>query len=274
MSALLLLAAPAVQAQRWMQPVTAPLQAGLPPALRDIGWDQRLGERVPLDIPLRDEAGRAVKLGDYFGRRPVVLSLVYYECPMLCTLTLNGLVSAMSVLRFDAGREYEVVTVSFEPKETAALAAAKKAAYVKRYGRTGAEAGWHFLTGDAEALQRLTQTVGFRYQWDQATRQYAHPSGIVVLTPDGRLARYLYGIEYAPKDLRFALVEASEGRIGTPVDSLALYCYQYDPATGSYGAAVMRLLRAGAVLTLLALCAFWVVMWRRERGLHAAVPRG
>ncbi len=267
----LLVAAPDVGAQRWLQPVTTPIQAGLPPALREIGWEQRLGERVPLDIPLRDETGRAVKLGDYFGRRPVVLALVYYECPMLCTLTLNGLTSAMSVLRFDLGREYEVVTVSFEPKETPALAAAKKAAYVKRYKRPGAEAAWHFLTGDQEAIQRLTQTTGFRYKWDAATRQYAHPSGVVVLTPDGRLARYLYGIEYAPKDLRFALVEAAEGRIGTPVDSLALYCYQYDPATGSYGAAVMRLLRAGAVLTLFGLCAFWAAMWRRERGLHAGL---
>jgi protein SCO1/2 len=257
--------APAASAQRWLQPVSTPQASGVPAALREVGYDQRLGEQVPLDIALRDESGRDVRLGDYFGKRPVVLALVYYECPMLCTLTLNGLVSAMSVLSFDAGQEYEVVTVSFEPKETPALAAAKKRAYLQRYKRPGAEAGWHFLTGDAPAIKRLTQAVGFRYVWDAQTRQYAHPSGVTVLTPDGRLARYLYGIEYAPKDLRFALVEASSGRIGTPVDAVALYCYQYDPATGRYGAAVMRLLRTGAVFTMLGLVAFWVVMWRRER---------
>ncbi len=263
-------ALPAAAQPRWTQPLARPAEQGVPAALREVGWDQRLGEQLPLELPLRDESGRAVRLGDYFGARPVVLSLVYYECPMLCTLTLNGLASAMSVLTFEPGREYEVVTVSFEPKETPELAAAKKRAYLKRLGRAPAAAGWHFLTGEAEPLRRLTAALGFRYVWDAATRQYAHPSGVVVATPDGRMARYLYGIEYAPKDLRFALVEASAGRVGTPVDALALYCYQYDPATGRYGAAVMRLLRAGAVLTLLGLLAFWAAMWRRERALRAA----
>jgi protein SCO1/2 len=238
---------------------------GRPPFLRDLGFDQRLGESLPLDARLRDEAGREVRLGDYFGRKPVVLSLVYYECPMLCTLSLNGLVSAMDVLSFDAGDEYEVVTLSFEPKETPELARAKKEVYLERYGREGAEQGWHFLTGDAAQIRRVTEAVGFRFAWDAETRQYAHPSGILVVTPEGRIARYLYGIEYAPKDLRLALLEASDEKSGSPIDQLLLFCYQYDPTTGRYGAAAMNLVRAGGVLTVLGLLAFWALRWRRER---------
>jgi protein SCO1 len=236
-----------------------------PAALREVGFDQRLDQQVPGDITLRDEAGRVVRLQDYYGRKPLVVALVYYECPMLCTMTLNGLVSAMNAISFDAGGEYEVVTVSFEPRETPELAAAKKASYLKRYARKGGAEGWHFLTGDPADIGRLTQAVGFRYTWDETQRQYAHPSGIVVLTPDGRIARYLFGIEYAPKDLRFALVEASEGRVGGLVDQAVLYCFQYDPMTGKYGAAIMRILRVGALLTLGALGSFIFVMWRRER---------
>ncbi len=236
-----------------------------PTALREVGFDQRLDQAVPGDIALRDETGRAVKLSDYYGRKPVVLALVYYECPMLCTMTLNGLVSAMNAISFDAGQEFEVVTVSFEPRETPELAAAKKATYLKRYARPGAAAGWHFLTGEPAEITRLTQAVGFRYAWDEERRQYAHPSGIVVLTPQGRIARYLFGIEYSPKDLRFALVESSAGRVGGLVDQAVLYCYQYDPMTGRYGTAVMRILRAGSLLTLGALGTFIFVMWRRER---------
>jgi protein SCO1 len=245
-----------------------------PPVLRDVGFDQRIDQSVPGDIALRDEAGRAVRLSDYYGRRPLVVALVYYECPMLCTMTLNGLVSAMSAITFDAGQEFEVVTVSFEPRETPELAAAKKAVYLKRYGRPGAAAGWHFLTGEPADIARLTQALGFRYAWDEDRRQYAHPSGIVVLTPDGRIARYLFGIEYAPKDLRFAVVEASQGRVGGLVDQAVLYCYQYDPMTGKYGAAVMRILRAGALLTLGALSTFIFVMWRRERAASRGPAAG
>jgi protein SCO1/2 len=245
-----------------------------PAALRDVGFDQRLEQVVPGDIALRDEAGRAVRLQDYYGRKPLVVALVYYECPMLCTMTLNGLVSAMNAISFDAGQEFEVVTVSFEPRETPELAAAKKAAYLKRYARPGAEAGWHFLTGEPGDIERLTRAVGFRYAWDEELRQYAHPAGIVVLTPDGRIARYLFGIEDAPKDLRLALVEASQGRVGGLVDQAVLYCYQYDPMTGKYGAAVMRILRVGAVLTLGALASFIFVMWRRERSAHRASAPG
>jgi protein SCO1/2 len=236
-----------------------------PPALREVGFDQRLGEAVPLDVPLRDESGREVKLGDFFGRRPVVLTVVYYDCPMLCTLTLNGLVTALRPLSFDVGREFEVVTVSFDPREGPELARAKKAGYLQRYHREGAERGWHFLTGQEAALKRITAAVGFRYAWDVETRQFAHPAGILVLTPQGRISRYLYGIEYAPKDLRLALVESAAGRIGTALDQILLFCYQYDPQRGRYGAVVLRLVRVGALLTLAGLGGLVFVLRRRER---------
>ena len=245
-----------------------------PTILREVGFDQRLDQVVPGDIALRDEAGRDVKLADYLGKKPVVLTLVYYECPSLCTMTLNGLVSAMNAVSFDAGREYDVVTVSFEPRETPALATAKKDAYLKRYQRPGAAAGWHFLTGEPEQIARLTTAVGFRYTWDERIRQYAHPSGIVVLTPEGRIARYLFGIEYTPKDLRFAVVEASAGRVGGVIDQAILYCYQYDPMTGKYGTAIMRLLRVASLLTLGALGTFIFMMWRRERSAARAALAG
>ena len=236
----------------------------VPLILRDIGFDQRLGEPLPLDAQFRDEAGRPVRLGQYFGKKPVILSVVYYGCPMLCTLTLNGLAGALDTLGFDVGKEFEVVTVSFDPREGPALAAAKKAAYLKRYTRPGAEAGWHFLTGDEASVQALTRAVGFRYKWDERTAQFAHPAGLVVATPTGVIARYLYGVEYTPKDLRFALVEASENKVGTPLDRVVLYCYKYDPASGKYGAAVMRMVRVAAALTVLSLGSFVIVMRRRE----------
>lgn len=243
-----------------------------PPLLREVGFDQNLGDRVPLDIGLKDEQGRPVKLGDYFGKKPVVLSLVYYECPMLCTLTLNGLTTALSVLAYDVGREFEVVTVSFDPKEGPELARAKKAAYLSKYRRPGAEAGWHFLTADEDSIRALTRAVGFRYTFDQRSQQYAHPSGLVVLTPDGVISRYLYGIEYAPKDLRFALIESSQGRVGTLADQMILFCYQYDPDTGRYGAAVLTLVRTAGLLTVAAVAIFVFVALRRERA--AALREG
>lgn len=245
-------------------PAPAAPTGSRPAILSDIGFDQRLGEPLPLDISLRDESGKAVRLADYFGKRPVLLSLVYFECPMLCTLTLNGLVSAMDTLSFDAGREFEVITVSFDHRETPALAAAKKAAYLKRYRRKGAAEGWHFLTGDEEQVRRLTAAVGFRFAWDEATKQFAHPAGTVVLTPEGKISRYLYGVEYSPRDIRFAVVESSAGRIGTALDRVVLSCYQYDPMRGKYGLLTLRLVRAGGVLTVLALGTFIVTMRRRE----------
>jgi protein SCO1/2 len=246
-----------------------------PRALRDIGFDQRLGERVPGELAFRDDAGREVRLGDYLaGGKPVVLSLNYYACPMLCTVTLNGLAGAMKAISMDAGREFQVLTVSFDATETPALAAEKKKQYVERYGRPTAAAGWHFLTGDQASIDALTKAVGFRYAWDAETRQWAHPAGIIVLTPDGRIARYLYGIEYAPRDLRLALVEAASGRIGNVVDQAILFCYKYDPTTGRYGAAIMRVVRTGGVVTVIALATFILAMLRRERAAAASQAAG
>jgi protein SCO1/2 len=240
-------------------------QDSTPAELRDVGVTQRLDEPLPLDLTFRDEAGERVQLGDYFGDRPVLLSLVYYECPMLCTLVLNGLLRALRALAFDVGEEFEVLTVSFDPRETPSLAAAKKENYVAEYGRPDAARGWHFLTGEEAAIETLTRSVGFRYRYDEEKQQYAHAAAIVVITPQGKIARYFYGVEYSPRDLRFALIEASEERIGSPVDQLLLYCYQYDPTTGRYSAAVMNIIRVGGVLTVLAVAAFVLRSARRER---------
>jgi protein SCO1/2 len=239
--------------------------------LREIGIDQHLNEQIPLDLTFRDEAGQSVQLGQYFGKKPVILALVYYQCPMLCTLTLNGLVSALKVLSFDVGNQFNVVTVSFNPSETPQLAAQKKQTYLKSYGRAGADAGWHFLTGDEANIKRLTEAVGFRYRWVPEQNQFAHAAGITVLTPSGKIARYFFGVEYAPRDLRLGLVEASQERIGSPVDQLLLYCFHYDPATGKYGAVVMNIVRLGGAVTVLLLGGALLVMWRRERRPHGPV---
>jgi protein SCO1/2 len=236
-----------------------------PAPLREVGFDQNLDQHVPLDTPLVDEAGRTVLLGDYFGTRPVVLLFAYYECPMLCTQVINGLASALGVLTLEPGQDFEIITVSFDPRDTPATATAKKAAYMQRYKRPGAGAAWHFLTGEAASIKRLTEAAGFRYVWDEQTQQFAHPSGVMVLTPDGRLARYLFGIEYSPRDLRLGLVEASAGKVGSPVDALLLYCFHYDPMTGRYGLVIMRAIRIAGAATILALGGFIVLMLRWER---------
>ena len=230
----------------------------------NLGIDQRLNAQVPFDLVFRDETGRSVQFGDYFGSKPVVLALVYYQCPMLCPLVLDGLVSSLRVLSFTAGSQFTVVVVSFNPRETPELAAAKKATSLQRYTRPGAEGGWHFLTGEEQAIARLAGAVGFRYTYDAAQDQYAHASGIVVLTPQGKIARYFYGIEYAPRDLRLGLVEAAANKIGSPIDQLLLLCYHYNPATGKYSALVLDAVRLGGAATVLALGTFLVVMWRRE----------
>lgn len=237
----------------------------VPAALQNVGFEQRLDERVPLDLPFRDEEGRTVKLGDYFGPRPVILAFVYYECPMLCTQILNGLTRTLTTMSEQVGREFDVVTVSFDPRETAVLASAKKKAYLDRYNRDGAGAGWHFLTGDEPSIAALTKAAGFSYAWDEQSQQFAHASGIVVLTPDGRLSRYFFGIEFAPRDVKFALIESSAGRVGTLADKLLLYCYHYDPATGSYAFVAMNTVRLGGVVTLVALVGFVTVAIRREQ---------
>jgi protein SCO1/2 len=233
-----------------------------PPILRDVGIDQRLDASVPLELRFRDEEGRTVRLGDYFGERPVILNLVYFGCPMLCTHVANGLVGALTALAFTAGDEFRVLTVSIDPRDTPAQAHAKKAAVLERYGRPGA--GWHFLTGDEAAIATLADAVGFRYAFDAARGEYAHGAGVVVLTPRGRVSRYLLGVEFAPRDLRLALVEASANRIGTFVDQILLFCYHWDPATGKYGALVMNLVRVAGLLTVLALGTLILALRRRE----------
>jgi protein SCO1/2 len=241
------------------------VSTALPQALREIGFDQNIDQRVPLDTTFRDEAGATVRLGDYFGKRPVVMVFAYYDCPMLCTQVINGLSSALGVMSLNPGKDFEIVTVSFNPRDTPASATAKKAVYLERYRRPGAAEGWHFLTGDQPQIDRLTKAAGFRYAWDAETKQYAHPSGVIVLTPDGRLSKYLFGIEYGPRDLRLGIVEASAGKVGTPVDALLLYCYHYDPMTGRYGLVIMRAIRIAGAATVLAIGAFIIVMIRRER---------
>jgi protein SCO1 len=235
-----------------------------PDILRNVGFDQRLGAQVPLDLAFRDETGSPVKLGDYLGDKPVLLVPAYYECPMLCTIVLNGVTSALRALPFDVGREFRVVTFSFNPHETSELASAKKATHIGDYRRPGAAAGWHFLVGDEPSIAALTQAIGFRYAWDEASKQYAHASGIVVLTPGGRISHYFFGVEFSPRDLRLALVEASGERIGSLVDQLLLFCFHYDPATGRYSRVALNAVRAGGVLTLAALVGFVVLMLRRD----------
>ena len=237
-----------------------------PNVIKDIAFEQRLDAQVPLDLPFRDETGRAVTLGDYFRKdRPVILALVYYECPMLCTQVLNGLVSSLRPLTFSVGQEFDVVAVSFDPKETPGLARDKKAAYVDDYNRPETAPGWHFLSGDAASIEALTNVVGFKYRYDAGTDQYAHPAGITVLTPQGRVSRYFFGIEYSPRDLRFGLVDASQQKIGTLADQMLMLCYHYDPSTGQYGLLTMRLLKAGGLLTMASMGTFWIAMFRRER---------
>ena len=241
-----------------------------PGLLSKIHIDQHLDTQVPLDLPFTDEHGKQVRLGDYFGKRPVILALVYYECPMLCTQVLNGLVTALGVMNFEPGREFEVVAVSFNPREGPGLASQKKAAYLERYGRPHTAGGWHFLTGPETSIKALTEAVGFRYEYDDAIKQYAHGAAIEVLTPKGHISKYFYGIEYSARDLRLGLIEASDERIGTPIDDILLFCYHYDPTTGKYGAAVLRLVRLGGIATVLVFLSFLTISLRRERAARAA----
>jgi protein SCO1/2 len=257
--------------QAGMAPQPGDPTSARPGVLGRIGIDQRLNSHVPLDVPFVDESGRTVRLGDFFGKRPVILALVYYECPMLCTQVLNGLVTALGVMNFEPGREFEVVAVSFNPREGPGLASQKKANYLERYGRPHTAHGWHFLTGSDTSIKKLTEAVGFRYEYDDKIQQFAHGAGIEVLTPQGAISKYFYGIEFSARDLRLGLIEASEERIGTAIDDFLLFCYHYDPATGKYGAAVLRMVRVGGVAFVVALVSFLTVSLRRER-TQAAKP--
>ncbi|MBT3343299.1 MAG: SCO family protein [Gemmatimonadetes bacterium] len=250
------------------QPLGRPLTAGQPlndTLVNGIEIAQNLDGQVPLDLTFRDDSGNEVRLDQLVRDRPVVLSLVYYECPMLCTQVLNGLLRTLRVVDFDIGNEFDVITVSIDPGETAELAQGKKREYVGGYDRDGAGAGWHFLTGTQASIDSLADAVGFRYQYDAVSDNYIHASGIMVLTPEGRIAQYFYGIEYSPKDMRLALVEASQHQIGNPVDQLILLCYQYDPTTGKYGLVIINTLRIAGGVTVAILAALVIGMIRRER---------
>ena len=266
----LLLAAPLLLAaaawgQGMTQGIMSPPANVRPPYLTNVGIEQHLDAQVPADLAFVDDEGHLVKLGDYYGKKPLILNLVYYNCPMLCGETLAGLTAAMKMVKFDLGNQFEVLTVSFNPQETPQLAAEKKKDYVKRYGRPSAALGWHFLTGSPDAINALTKAVGFQYQYDAAKNQYAHATAIMVLTPQGRISRYFYGVEFPPKDLRMGLVEASEGKIGNAVDQVLLYCYHYDPAVGKYGAVVSNMLKLGGALTILFVGALILILIRLER---------
>jgi protein SCO1/2 len=272
MAAVLLMAAHAGAREEAPAP-RAPSEIA-PGLFAKVRFDQNLGATLPLDVPLRDERGRAVRLGDYFGRRPVIVNLVYYECPMLCNEVLNALLRSLNALAFDAGKEFAVVTVSIDPGETPALAARKKAAYLGRYGRPGAGDGWHFLTGDEASIRRLAGAVGFHYVYDPRSDQYAHPAGIAIATSEGKIARYFLGISYPARDLRLGLVEAAAGRIGSPMDQILLMCFHYDPRTGRYNVAIMNVIRLLGGLTLAGLGTFLVVMFRRDRRCKAEDEAG
>lgn len=237
-----------------------------PPGLKHVGIEQHLSDQIPADLMFRDESGKAVMLGDYFGKKPLILNMVYYRCPMLCNEVLTGVESALKVLKFDVGKEFDVLTVSFDPTDTPEIATTKKAEYIKRYNRANAATGWHFLTGSQESITALTNAAGFQYQYDPETKQFAHATAIMVLTPEGKIAQYYYGVEYPPKDLRLGLIQAADNKIGTAADQILLYCYHYDPDKGKYGPIVSRILKLSGLATILILGGFILVMVRIGSG--------
>jgi protein SCO1/2 len=244
------------------------------PQLQDIGIDQNLNAELPKDAVFTDDYGQTIRLGDLFGKRPAILVMVYYECPMLCNMVLNDLLRTMNGMKsHTVGEDFDLITVSINPRETPELAAKKKRAYMKEYGQRGNAAGWHFLTGTEENIAKVAKTVGFRYRYDEARKEYIHASGIMTVTTDGRLQRYFYGIDYSPKDLRLSLVEASENKIGTMADAVLLYCFHYDPTTGKYGFQIMAALRLAGIATVLTLGTFMGIMFWRDRRARAFVPR-
>lgn len=230
----------------------------------DVSIEQRLDEQVPAGLMFRDDTGASVSLDRYFDDRPIILVLAYHRCPRICSLVLNGLTECLQKIDYDVGRQFDVVVVSIDPRETTELAAAKKAAYAAQYGRPGDQAGWHFLTGDEPNIKRLADAVGFRYVYDPAIEQYSHASGIIVLTPTGKIARYFYGVVFSPRDLRFGLEDASAGKIGSPAaQPLRLLCFAYDPASGKYTLMTLRLVQVGGALTIALLAVFLIRAWRR-----------
>jgi protein SCO1 len=252
-----------VWGQGMNQGIMSPPANVRPPGLKNVGIKQNLNQFMPANLEFTDDLGRKVRLGDYFGNKPLILNFVYYSCPMLCGEELSGLESALRVLKFDIGKEFEVVTISFDPKDTPEAAAKKKGEFLRRYKRAGAEQGWHFLVGQPDAIRAATEAAGFQYQYDPQTQQFAHSTAILLLTPQGKISQYYYGVEYAPKDIRLGLVAASQNKIGNLADELLLYCYHYDPDKGKYSATIMRILRLGAIATMLCLGSLFFFMVRK-----------
>jgi protein SCO1/2 len=272
LAAFSLLFVPALAAQTYYAqppsgPDASPIQsAGVRPALlRDVGLDQKLNDSVPFNLTFRNEHGQTVALSSFFGQKPVILTLVYYQCPMLCTQVLNGLTRSLKDISLNLGKDYEVVTVSIDPTDQPVLADAKHIMYAGMYGRPGAVDGWHFLTGEEPNIKALAKAVGFRYAYDRASGQYAHPSAIMVLTPDGKISRYFYGISYPSRDLRLGLIDASAGKIGTPVDAILLYCYHYDPMTGKYGLIISHVIKIAGLITVVAITLLIIILLRQEK---------
>jgi len=263
LAALVVLAATSATAQLFNEPS---VKGVLPPGLSKVGIDQRLNEQVPLDLQFKDEQGRTVRLGDYFHTgRPVIISLVYFNCPMLCGEVLNGMSTAFKVLKFIPGKEFEVVTLSIDPREKPELAAAKKRSLIEHLDRPGAEAGWHFLTGERPQIDALADAIGWHYQYDPKIDQFAHAAGIVLVTPMGRISQYYYGVEFSARDMRLGIIEASGNRIGSLTDQILLYCYHYDPRTGKYGAMITNIVRLAGAATVLILGSSLVMLFRREK---------
>jgi protein SCO1 len=263
LAAIVVLAAVCAFGQGMTSGIMSPPANVRPPGLKNVGLQQNLNQPLPLDLTFTDDLGRTVRLGDYFGKKPVILSLVYFNCPMLCGEVLSGLEHSLRMMSLDVGKDFDVITVSFDPKDTPEMAAKKKAEFLKLYKRAGGEQGWHFLVGQQGAIDALTKAVGFQYEYDPKTQQFAHATAIMIATPDGKLAQYYYGVEYPPKDLRLGLVEAGQGKIGNLVDALLLYCYHYDPEQGKYSATILRVMRLGAMATMLGLGTLIFVMIRR-----------
>ncbi len=268
--------APAQKSEHYNSPLYSPrkydpsqsVTNGIPDALKKTGIEQKLNAQIPLDAVFKDENRKDVRLGDYFGKqRPVILALVYYECPMLCNEVLNGLTGSLKGIGFDAGSEFDVLAISFDAREheKTDLAKNKKAAYLERYNREGTENGWHFLTGKQEEIDKVTEAVGFNYTFDEKSNQFAHAGGIMILTPEGKMSRYFYGIDYAPGDVKFGIMESSENKIGNPAEQLYLYCYHYDPSTGKYGFAILNVLRLAGIAMLLGIGTMMFVFWRRSK---------
>ena len=275
----IVISASATHAQRGQPAVVS--DNVLPAALSDVGIDQKLDTQIPLDIVFKDEDGNPVRLGDLTQGRPVVLSFVYYNCPMLCTIVLNDMLRSFSAVPLLIGKDYDVITISFDPTETPALAADKKRNYIRNYAKgdraaaeTSARNGWHFLTGSEESIRRITSTVGFRYKYDEKSKQFFHPSGITVLTPGGKIARYFFGIDYEPTDLRLALLEASNNKIGKLTDHVLLYCFHYDELTGKYSFAIMRAVRVAGIITVIGIVGGITWMLRKDRSRPPNSPRG